>query len=282
MVIQEIGLKHKDYPTALAQIHNAPTKLYALGKIPTMPMLTIIGTRRPTAYGLQITRQLAGECARAGFAIVSGLAIGLDTIAHQAALEVGGTTVAVMAHGLDHIHPASNRELAKRILASGGAIISEHPVGVPPQKHTFVTRNRIAAGLSEGIIVTEAQATSGTLITTNFGLAENRVIMAVPGNITSRVSAGPNNLIRSGAIPVTSSGDVLLALGYENSAAAQATTHYNEEEGGIIGLIGQGFNTTELILKQSAYTPAELASALSLMEISGKIRNLGAGQWAAS
>jgi len=282
MVIQEIKLQDKAYPAALAEIHDAPERLYVLGTLPDMPMLTVVGTRRPTAYGRQITRQLAGECARAGFAIVSGLAIGLDTVAHEAALEVGGVTVAVMAGGLDRIHPASNRELAKRILATGGCIISEYPTGVQPQKHSFVLRNRIAAGLSEGIIVTEAQARSGTLITCNYGLAENRVIMAVPGNVTSLMSAGPNNLIRSGAVPVTSSSDVLIALGYENSASAQSITHYNKEESGIIDLIGRGYNSTEQILKESAFTPAELASTLSLMEISGKIRNLGAGQWAAS
>ncbi|MDP4038808.1 MAG: DNA-processing protein DprA [bacterium] len=280
MVISSINFKQKDFPKALLEISAHPKKLFILGKIPDLPMIAIVGTRRPTEYGRQITYRLSFDLAKSGFAVVSGLALGIDSIAHRAALDAGGKTVAVLGNGLDNIYPSSNRSLAKNILANGGAIISEYESGTPPLRHHFPARNRIIAGLSLATIITEADAKSGSLITANFALQQNRLVMAVPGNVTSLKSAGPNNLIKSGAVPITDAVDVLSILGLKNPDLAPKTVKADsKEEALIIELIGQGINTTQALIEKSNISADQLASIISLMEITGKVKNLGAGQW---
>ncbi len=279
MKIQHLTTSSENYPGQLAEIHQPPQDLYVLGKIPAAPMLTIVGTRRPSSYGEEVTYRLSYECAQAGMTIVSGLALGLDTIAHQSALDAGGSTIAVLGCGLDRIYPSANRSLAMNILKNRGAIVSEYPVGTEPFKSNFVARNRIVAGLSDAVIVTEAQAKSGTLITANYGLQQNRLVMAVPGNITSWLSAGPNNLLRAGATPITSSADVLTALGYEAVLHSATSKPNSKEEAKVLELLENGHVTIEAMLRKTPLTPPQLASTLSLMEITGQIRNLGAGQW---
>lgn len=279
MVIQGININHKNYPKQLREIAQPPAQLYIQGKLPDVPMVAIVGSRRPTNYGRQVTYQISYDCARAGLAVVSGLAVGLDTVAHEAALEAGGLTVAVQGCGLDRVYPSRNRELAERIVANGGAVISEYPVGTEVRRHHFIARNRIEAGLSQAVVVTEAAAKSGTLITANFALNENRLVMAVPGNITSLLSAGPNNLLRVGAIPVTGAVDVLNALNLDLDTLPEPQPS-SEQEANVISMMLLGATTTEAMLEYSDFDAASLASILSLMEITGKIRNLGAGQWA--
>jgi DNA processing protein len=277
MHIAKLSYEHSSYPDQLRQISNPPMSLYVLGQLPPMPYVAIVGTRRPTEYGRKITYQLASELSRAGVAIVSGLAYGLDAVAHQAAVDSGGVAIGVLAAGLDQIYPVYNRSLAIKILKNGG-LVSEYPAGITPRKQSFVARNRIISGLCLATIVTEANASSGTLITANFALNQNRLVMAVPGPITSLRSAGPNNLIKSGAIPITDSSDVLTALNLDSLTSTPVKAN-SREEARLLELLQQGVNTSEELIQHSGFTATQFANIISLMEISGKVRNLGAGQW---
>lgn len=280
MQISKITYANRQYPDSLREIAAAPKQLYHLGRFSANPLVAIVGTRRPTDYGRQVTHLLASELARAGIGIVSGLALGIDAAAHQAALEAGGYTLAVQACGLDKIYPASNRGLATKILAGGGAIISEYGPATPALKQHFPARNRIISGLSLAVIVTEADASSGSLITANFALQQDRLIMAVPGNITSLRSAGPNNLIKSGAIAVTSAADVLAALDLESRALqARPAAAQSREEAKLLELIDSGTTSSQELIDGAQMTASQFAHVISLMEITGKVRNLGAGVW---
>lgn len=268
------------YPSLVREISNPPTHLYVSGQIPDMPLVAIVGSRRPTDYGRHVTYQLASELAAAGVGVVSGLAIGIDAVAHQAAIEAGGFTVAVLGSGLNQVYPARNRTLAHKVIESGGALVSEQEADMPPLRHHFPARNRIIAGLSLGVVVTEAAAASGSLITATFALDENRLVMAVPGNVTSLSSAGTNKLLRAGATVVTSATDVLDALDIEARILAKpAAPPANAEEATILELIGQGITTSRELIEHSQLSAARFAHIISLMEITGKVRNLGAGTW---
>lgn len=280
MQIPKISYADSQYPNELRQIAAAPKQLYKLGELKDAPLVAIVGTRKPTDYGRQVTHQLASELARAGVGIVSGLALGVDTVAHQAAIEAGGYTIGVQANGLDKIYPATNRQLAIKLLESGGAIISEYEPGTPSLKQHFPARNRIISGLSLAVIVTEADASSGSLITANFALQQDRLVMAVPGNITSQRSAGPNNLIKSGAIPVTSASDVLAALDLESRAlTARPVAAQSAEEAKLLELMEAGTTQSQQLIEEAGMTASQFAHVISLMEITGKVRNLGAGIW---
>ena len=280
MQISKISLLDTKYPEYLGQIDSPPKDLYVRGVLPTEPMIAVIGTRRPSQYGRDVTYRLAADLARAGFVIVSGLAYGLDAVAHRAALDVGGKTVAVLANGLDTVYPVSHAALATEIIASGGAIVSEQIEGTPPLKHHFVARNRIVSGLCLAVLVTEATTKSGTLITATFANNQNRLVMAIPGNITSERAAGPNNLIKSGALAVTDVIDVLNALNFESGAvAATPVRAASASEAKILDLLSQGINATQDLIAQSGYSASEFANIISLMEITGKLTNLGAGHW---
>ncbi len=227
-----------------------------------------------------MTYKLASDLTRAGICLVSGLAYGIDAVAHQAAIESGGRVVAVLGTPLDTIYPAANRNLAKSILKNGGAILSEYAVGTNTQRFNFPARNRIIAGLSLAVIVTEADASSGSLITANFATVENRMVMAVPGNLTSPRSAGPNSLIKLGAKLITDATDVLAELELKSSVLqTKKVAPASKEEAIVVDLIEAGNNSTHLMIENSDFDAPRLAHVLSLMEITGKIRNLGAGQW---
>lgn len=280
MVIKEIKASSNSFPELLLGIYDHPKQLYIAGVKPDLPMVAIVGSRKPTNYGREVTYQLSYDLAKFGLCIVSGLASGIDAIAHQAAIDAGGLTVAVLGSGLDQLYPASNRGLARQIIASGGAIISEYPASTPPLRHHFPARNRIIAGLSLLTIVTEADARSGSLITASLALEQNRIVAAVPGSINSARSSGPNNLLKSGAIVVTSAVDVLTILGLEQS---QQTKHKpiarSEEEQILIDILNSGQTSLEEIIEQANISPQQIASTLSLMEISGKVKCIGAGNW---
>lgn len=280
MNIQHIKYNSKSYPELLRDISSPPKELYCLGSIPDLPMVAIVGSRRPTDYGRHITFKIASDLARAGICLVSGLALGIDGVVHQAAVEAGGKAVAVMGTPLDRIYPVANRNLAKSILRKGGALLSEYAVGTNTQRFNFPTRNRIIAGLSLAVVVTEADASSGSLITANFGLTNNRLVMAVPGNVTSPRSAGPNNLLKSGAKPVLDAVDILAELELVSPNLAPKTIKADsKEEAQILSLLNDGINTTHELIEQTEINASQIASILSLMEITGKIRNMGAGQW---
>jgi len=280
MQISKISLKNAQFPDKLREINDPPKSINVLGTLPEGVYVGIVGTRAPTAYGEKVTYQLASGLAAAGAVIVSGLAIGLDGIAHRAALEAGGKAVAVLAHGLDQIYPVRHRGLARDILAGGGALVSEYDEGELPLPFHFVERNRIIAGLSTALIVTEAAAKSGTLITARDAKESGRTVMAVPGNITSAYSAGPNNLIRIGAVPITSVADAIVELGFHAREAVPVPAA-SKDEAELLKLLGDGAATSDQLIGQSGLSPAEFANIISLMEITGKVRNLGAGNWVA-
>jgi DNA processing protein len=283
MQVSEINFQSSNYPAILREGIRPPRKLFVLGEIPPGDAIAIVGSRKVTDYGKRVTYQLAYELARAGLTIVSGLALGVDAIAHKAALEAGGVTIAVLGHGLDRIYPSTNRNLGLRILENGGALVSDYPTGTHPDKHTFPERNRIIAGLSRAVIITEADASSGSLITANFALSCGREVMAVPGNITSERSAGPNNLIKTGATPITSSADVLAALDFKGiHLSKQSAKADSAVEARLLESMRAGKSKTQELIEDSGLSPQEFAHVISLMEITGKVRNLGAGVWVAT
>ena len=202
-----------EYPPLLREIYDPPLVLYVSGRAEALagPAISIVGARRPTAYGRAVARRLAGDLASRGLVVVSGFARGIDSCAHTGALESGGRTVAVLGSGLDEIYPPENGRLAEKIRETG-AVVTELPLGAPPLGFHFPLRNRIIAGLGTGLVVVEASRHSGSLITAKLALEENREVMAVPGNVTSGLSEGTNWLIRSGARLVEDWEDVVEGL----------------------------------------------------------------------
>ncbi|MBI3322058.1 MAG: DNA-protecting protein DprA [Candidatus Omnitrophica bacterium] len=208
-----VTLQGDDYPALLRQIQRPPPVLYVRGSLLEADgaAVAIVGTRRATPYGLSAARELAGDLARAGITVVSGLAEGIDAAAHEGALEAGGRTIAVVGHGLSTLYPARHAKLAERI-AGSGAVISEFPMTMPPLAHNFPLRNRVIAGLSLAVLVVEAPEKSGALITAREAADQGREVFAVPGPITSHASRGANGLLRDGAGVVTSAEDILQPL----------------------------------------------------------------------
>ena len=209
--IDIVSIQDVEYPEILKEIYDAPISLYVRGNKNILNELSvaIIGCRECTEYGRNITKNLSYNIAKNKINIVSGLAKGIDGIAHQGALFAKGKTVAVLGNGLDTIYPKENEHLALEILQKGGAIISEYPLGTKPEKQNFPERNRIVSGMSKGIIVVEAKEKSGTLITVDFALEQGRDVFVVPGNMNSEASIGTNDLIKQGAKLITSYKDVL-------------------------------------------------------------------------
>jgi len=202
------------YPSVLRTAPGAPLALYVKGDVKALsrPMIALVGTRRATAYGRDVARRLAYDLCKAGWGVLSGLALGIDGEAHRGALEADGTTVGIIGSGLDRFYPEENRELAREIVKKGGAVVSEFPFGRPPGQETFPIRNHVVAALARGIVAVEAPVKSGTLITTSIAADLGRTVMAVPGRVDSRMSAGCHRLIRDGAILVRDVDDILEAL----------------------------------------------------------------------
>lgn len=279
----KLNCADSQYPLSLKSIYDPPKALYCKGNLVDCPLVAVVGTRRPTAYGAQVTESIVSDLAAAGIGIVSGLALGIDSIAHRAALDAGGYTIAVLGNGIDDVYPASNRWLANRILDSGGAIISELPSKTPPLKHHFPARNRIIAGLSFAVLVTEADWKSGTLYTANFALENGRDVMAIPGSILSEASAGPNNLIRQGAQLVTDASHIVDALGIEyNRASINTPLASNNIEKLIIETLLRGPCNSQQLIESGQLDASSFAHTITLMEISGKVKNLGRGRWGLS
>lgn len=232
-----IKLADQRYPPLLKETADPPSLLYVRGASDLLvrkDLVAVVGTRKTTRYGIQATASLAGELAQAGAIIVSGLALGIDAAAHEAALAAAGPTIAVLPAGVtdDDIGPRANYGLAQRILQRGGALISEKPPGTPAYRSMFLLRNRIVAGMSRATLVVEAAEKSGALATARLAIESNRDVCAVPGPITSAASAGTNRLIAQGAIPAISSEFLLDQLGYtaRNDTAAREAAFSNEEK----------------------------------------------------
>lgn len=253
-----------------------------MGEVPPerRASVAIVGTRKPSAYGKEVTHQLAFDLARRGIIIVSGLALGVDGLAHRAALEANGTTIAVLANGLPGIYPSTHRALAKEILDMGGAIISEYEPETTARGFQFLERNRIVSGLSDAIIITEAAARSGTLNTAAHALEQGKEVFVVPGNITSPLSSGCNALLKQGAAPITSANDVFEVIAPHLLKSQTILPLGNTPlESKIIALIQAGTRDGDELQRQSGTETANFSQTLTMMEITGTIRALGGNQW---
>lgn len=274
------------FPDVLKQIENTPARLLVRGDLNFgRPLVAVVGSRKPTAYGLQATNQIVRELVMAGVGIVSGLAYGIDKQAHIAALDAGGYTIAVLGNSIDRIAPSQHKGLADRILEQGGAIASEYPPGTTTQPFMFIDRNRIIAGLSRGVIVIQAGSRSGSLSTAKRALDAGRSVMALPGDITSEMSLGTNRLIREGAVLIRSSVDVLDELGVAppkkrpTRSTRSSLGGDTQEEATLLKLISHGVYDSQELIEQSGLAAAEFAQIITLMEISGKVRDGGSGTW---
>lgn len=212
--VKSLSMEVSAYPRLLKEIPNPPPKIYVMGELPrNRPSVAIVGTRKATAEGRELARKWARQLAASGAVVVSGLAMGIDAAAHEGALEAGGITVAVLACGLDSIYPRQNEKLAKRILESGGAIISEYPEGTPSYPDQFLARNRIVSGLSVAVIVVEAPERSGSLATARLAAEQGREVFVAPGSVNNFNYRGSHKLIRDGARLAGSVEDILEDLG---------------------------------------------------------------------
>lgn len=282
MKINTLSPDKTDFTKVLTNIAKQPKTLHYIGTLPSdrLPTVAIVGTRRPSSYGQDVTYRLSYDLAQRGVVIVSGLALGVDAIAHKATLEAGGTTIAILGTPLPTISPVANRALGESIIRNGGAIISEYPEGSRVFPSNFLERNRIVAGLADAIVITEATSRSGTLNTAARALEQGKEIFVVPGNITSPLSAGCNALLKQGARVVTDYKDVLEIIA--PSALSSQTSlplGQNELESTIIKHLAAGVRDGEALLELSGSESIEFATALTMLELAGSIRSLGGNQW---
>lgn len=279
-------LPNSQVPKRLKQLSSPPKRLFVAGadlnELLQRPAVAIVGSRKVTPYGRQVTIKLARELAEQGVVIISGLALGVDSLAHQAALDVGGLTIAVLPSPIEQIAPRSHVQLAHAIVERGGALISEYPDGDEVFRTNFVARNRLVAGLSDAVLITEAALKSGSLHTARFALEQGKDVLAVPGNITNPIAEGTNNLIRAGAVPVTCANDVLsvLQLKFKAITPLKIGRGANAFEQAIIDLLQSGLTDTEELQKSSDLDISQFNQTLTMLELSGKIRPLGGGHWA--
>lgn len=276
--VQVLTWDDADYPANLRPLPQAPPVLYVRGRLTPQDELAValVGTRRASAYGRQVAERLARELARHGVTVVSGLALGIDAVAHQAALDAGGRTLAVLGSGVDQIYPARNRSLALRMVEQG-AIISEYPLGTRPEAANFPPRNRIISGLSLAVVVVEAGERSGALITADFAVEQGRDVYAVPGSIFSPNSVGCNRLIQQGAYPLLSVDDLLEQLHVERRAAQQETRRQIPPEPGeerLLRHLDHEPRHVDEIVRAAAMSPAEVNSLLTVMELKGLVRQV--------
>ena len=286
MEINRITPDEHIFSQRLVYIANSPKSLCYMGKLPetNAPVVSIVGSRKPSAYGKEVTERLATDLAKAGCVIVSGLALGVDCIAQKAAIEAGGTVVAVVPNELPDISPRTNYQLAMSIIEQDGAVVSEWMKGDNKivNRWSFLERNRLVSGLADGIIITEAAERSGTLNTASHALNQGRDLFVVPGNITSPLSAGCNTLLKQGAYLVTDADDVLSIIAPEKlqkDNVQELVVSATIEEGIIIKLISEGLRDGDEIQQKSGLSASDFATALTMLEINGVIKPLGANNW---
>ncbi len=278
--IRALTVDDPGYPALLAEALDCPPVLYVRGQLPhrDVLLLAVVGTRRPTAYGRQVTVELVEGLVSAGVVTVSGLARGIDTLVHRETLERGGTTVAVLAGGLDLVYPAENLTLAQRILERG-ALISEHPPRAKLRREHFLRRNRIMSGLSRGTVVIEAGERSGALATARNALDQNREVFSVPGGIYSPASGGTNRLIQRGeAKLIMSSVDVLTEFGIDASLGNTErfqTWQADSVQVRLLAQMGASPVHSDELARLLVLPSQDVAAALTLMELHGVVRNLG-------
>ncbi len=269
-----VGLDEADYPALLRQIFDPPSVLYVRGSLascrPEAPAIAIVGARGASPQGASLARTIARDLAAAGVVIVSGLARGIDTAAHHGALDAGGLTLAIQGRGMDGIYPAENAKLAAAIVAAGGAVLAECPLGIGPLAENFPRRNRIIAGLTQATIVVEATRRSGALITARVALDEGRDVMAVPGHPSDERSCGPNALIRDGALLVRDAADVAAELAIELRAPEAALS----ADAVLDALRPDVPASLEDLAARSGLKVPELLARLTEFEMGAKVRRL--------
>lgn len=297
-----IVLGGEGYPARLSQIHRPPHLLFVKGRASLEERfpVAVVGTRRASRYGLEHTRGIAADLARAGVCVVSGLAVGIDAAAHRGALEAQGRTVAILGGALDRFYPMENEALMERILACGGSVATEYPPGTPPGKYSFLERNRIIAGMSLGVLVTEGGRRSGAQRTVREALDEGREIFALPGSVDSEGSALPNGLIADGARLITCAQDILGALVIEPgqarrepprpktpeaakppkppkepaAAQGQASSGLDGREAAVFAVLAQGETDFDTLCERTGIAPDDLGATLTALELDGRVRAL--------
>lgn len=286
MKVKELTLTPPSFPLKLQQISDPPDKLYLQGtndinELLACPCITVVGSRKVSPYGKTVTYDLVTQLASARLTIISGLALGVDSIAHRAALHAGGATIAVLPTSLEAIYPAAHRGLARDICQQGGALVTECAPGTRTYASNFIARNRIAAAFGDAVLITEAATRSGTLSTARFALEQGKEVFAVPGNITSPTSVGTNTLIKSGATPVTCAADILQALGLRQpQKGKQAPASHDPHEQTLLTLIYEGVFEGSTLLARSGLDIQAFNQTLTMLEIQGRIQPLGANRWA--
>lgn len=279
---QKITIKSPNYPRLLKEIYDPPKELYVWGDLRAEENypLAVVGTRKVSNYGRQVTIDLVKNLAKVGLTIISGLALGVDGLAHQACLDVNGRTIAVLGSGLKHIYPSVHQKLAEKIVKAGGAVISEYPPETKPAKWNFPARNRIIAGMALGVLVIEAPEVSGALITARCALDSGREVFAVPGNINNQNSIGTNRLIKLGAKPVTRAEDILESFNLELTLEFKKEVKpASKEEAIILEILKQEPAQIDEIIRKSKLEPPIVSSTLTIMEITGKVKHIGGGTY---
>lgn len=269
-----LALEEPGFPARLAATSDPPLGVFTRGCAAEERAVALVGARHATAYGREVAEYLGRELAAAGVTVVSGMARGVDAAAHRGALAGGGRTVAVWGAGPDRLYPAEHEALADEIVVRG-CLLTEYPPGCPPLPHHFPERNRLIAGLSEAVVVVEAGERSGALITARLALEEGRDVMAVPGSVFSRLSVGPNGLLRAGAAPVLTADDVLSALGLPPRPPGAA-----EEEPPLLKLIPPGEAVTvDRLAAESRQPIAQILEALLALELAGRVLRQADGRY---
>ncbi len=269
-----------EYPELLREIPAAPPLVFLRGQLEPIDRwaVAVVGTRRLTAYGRQVTHDLVAGLVSNGITIISGLARGIDAVAHRTAIEGGGRTIAVMASGIDKIYPPEHRDLAREIVAGHGALVTDYPFGAEPESNHFPARNRLISGLSLGVIVIEAGERSGALITARFALEQNREVFAVPGNIHSPVSVGTNRLIQQGGKLVMRVEDVLEELNLKmvaEQAVAQIILPETAEEAALIAQLSSQPVHVDELGRLTSMPMSLISSTLTMMELKGMVQQVG-------
>lgn len=285
--VRVLPITAAEYPQLLREIHDPPPVLLVRGNLPQYFAhfaLAVVGPRVPTPYGRQVTNEIVGDLARAGLTIISGLALGIDALAHTATLQAGGQTLAVLGNGIETVYPVQNQGLGQKIVAAGGAIISEYPPGTLPAAYNFPQRNRIIAGLARGVLIVEARRKSGSLITAKLALEENRDVFAVPGSIFAETSAGTNNLISAtGAKLITCAAEIFETLNLQNSVSQkvlQQITPASKKEDLLLKILTKDSQSIEHLIKLSKLPADKVTATLSFLELKGLVKNFGGSMWA--
>jgi DNA processing protein len=280
--VQLLSVGDKDYPSLLKSIHDPPPFLFVRGKLPLLhKSLAVVGTRGITDYGQMVTEKLTSDLVRNGFVVVSGLAFGVDSCAHQAALKNNGMTIAVLGTGIDKIYPSANYHLAQDIIKYGGAVISEYPLGSPALTHHFPKRNRIISGLSQGILVVEGGVKSGALITARQALEQGREVFAVPNNITKVSLSGTNHLIRRGEAKLVERVKHILEEFQMEPAQQQMQFDFDDHEKIILTNLSVGGKTMDELIIETSYSISQLSEILTNLNLKGAVHEEG-NRWVLS